>query len=131
MANVLFFLLNKEFFHLEYEVIIISDLWNEIRVEGIASVEKLVGEFNIYFTNKSPYKKIKIKVYENEEKHFESISDLKLYDGFDDFYGTVGSGKTVDEAIESAVDYFFEMLSRKDIAEWKEEDYSYADEFDF
>ncbi|ENJ9654235.1 hypothetical protein CF065_07930 [Clostridium sporogenes] len=40
--------------------------WENIKIHGIGSIEKCVGEFNIAETLKTPYGKFKVKVYERQ-----------------------------------------------------------------
>ena len=119
-----------------------SDLWKKIKIDGIKGPEKVVAEFNIYMTEKSPYKKMKIKVFESNERHsighhyydtyYEAFCDLRLEDGLGDFVGAVGHGSTIEETLSSAIRcYYSDIVSRKEISEWGKEDISYSDDFDF
>lgn len=38
-------------------------MWNDITYNEIAKIEKLIGEYNIWELEKSPFGKFKIKIY--------------------------------------------------------------------
>ena len=39
--------------------------WKNIKIEGIANIEKCVGEFNVGELLKTPYSKFKVKIFES------------------------------------------------------------------
>ena len=95
-------------------------MWNEIKHEGIAKIEKLVAEYNIWELNIIPCGKFKVKIYESKNH---------IADDLGDFYCAVGHGKTEELALEDTISEFFKMTLRK--TEWEEEDFQYADSYDF
>lgn len=108
-----------------------SEKWKEIKNSEIAGIEKFVAEFNICELKRTPYGKFKIKIFEDRGGNFDGYTNIKIYDGFDDYYCAVGSGKTVEEALENTINNFLELVSIKDDKEWVEEDFECADSFDF
>ena len=104
-------------------------MWNEIKHDGIAKVKKLVGEYNIWELNIIPCGKFKVKIYESINHIYTGYSNILIADDLGDFYCAVGHGRTEELALEDTISEFFKMTSRK--TEWKEEDFQYADSYDF
>ena len=52
-----------------------------------------------------------------------------MADELGSFYCAVGYGETEELALEDTITEFFKMVSRK--AEWEEQDFQYADPYDF
>lgn len=103
--------------------------WKNIKIRGIARIEKCVAEFDVIELNKTPYSKFKVKIYENLGGKFTGYTNLRIKDGFGDASGGVGYGSTIEEALEDTVIYFLDMLDKKE--EWLEEDFECADTYDF
>lgn len=103
-------------------------MWNE-KHQGIAKIEKFVGEYNIWELNIIPCAKFKIKIYESLDHTYSGYTNLHIVDELGDFYGAVGFGKTEEAALEDTIAQFFKLTARKDI--WEEQDFRYADPFDY
>jgi hypothetical protein len=110
---------------------ILSENWKHIKINGIVGIDKCVAEFDIWEQNYSPYAKFKIKVYENAEGRFTGFSNLQVISPSGYFDGAVGYGKTIEEALTDTIAYFFQLVSWKDKQDWKEEDFTESDPFDF
>lgn len=95
----------------------------------IVKIEKLVGEYNIWELEKTPYAKFKIKVYVNENGSYSGYTNLQIIDENGDFYCAVGWGETQEMALNDTLNNFSEMLSKKDV--WEEKDFCCADSYDF
>ena len=104
-------------------------MWKKLKIEGIAGIEKLVGEYNIWEINKSPYGKFKIKIYENSDNIYSGYTNIHIADELGDFYCAVGHGKSEEEALEDTINEFFKMTDRKE--KWDETDFRCADPYDF
>ena len=104
-------------------------MWYDIKHEGIAGIDKMVGEYNIWELNIIPYAKFKIKIFERSNHTYTGYTNIHLADGLGDFYGAIGFGKTEEEALEDTISEFFKMAARKEV--WEEEDFRYADPYDF
>jgi hypothetical protein len=104
-------------------------LWYDIKYKGIAKIEKLVGEYNIWELEKSPYGKFKIKVYINASGSYSGYTNLQVMDESRDYYCAVGHGKTEEDALSNTISEFLKMVSRKDT--WTESDFKCSDSFDF
>lgn len=104
-------------------------MWNEMKYPGIARIEKLVSEYNIWELDKIPYGKFKIKIYESSDHAYSGYTNIHISDGLGDFCCAVGWGKTEEAALEDTISEFFKMLERKNI--WEEQDFRCADPYDF
>ena len=103
-------------------------MWDD-KHQGIADIEKLVAEYNIWELNISPYAKFKIKIYESSSHSFTGYTNIHIADGFGNFDCAVGYGKTEEDALEDTISQFFLMTARKD--KWEEQDFQCADPYDF
>lgn len=104
-------------------------MWKKFENIGIAKIEKLVGEYNIWELNNSPYGKFKIKIFEDSGNMFSGYTNIQIADGLGDFYCAVGYGKSEEEALENTIVEFFRMTERKE--KWGEADFQCADPYDF
>lgn len=103
--------------------------WQDLKISGIARIEKCVAEFDIMELNYTPYSKFKIKIFEDSKGGFTGYTNLRIKDNIGDSSGGVGHGNTIDEALEDTILYFLKMLSEKQ--NWVEEDFECSDPFDF
>jgi hypothetical protein len=108
-------------------VIIIS--WRDLKLKGIARIEKCVAEFDIVELKKTPYSKFKVKIYEDTTGFFRGYTNLRIKDGTGDACSGVGHGNTIEEALEDTVLYFLKMLDEKEA--WMEDEFECADPYDF
>ena len=104
-------------------------MWNDFKYKGIVKIERLVGEYNIWELEKSPYGKFKIKVFVDTSGSYSGYTNLQILDEMGDYYCAVGHGKSEQEALKDTILEFFKMVSWKD--EWKESDFQCSDSFDF
>ena len=51
--------------------------WKNIKIEGIANIEKCVGEFNVGELLKTPYSKFKVKNFLKARKEY--IQDIQIF----------------------------------------------------
>ncbi len=105
------------------------NLWDKIKIEEISSIEKLVGEYNIWELKKTPYAKFKIKIYMSKDYMYKGYTNLQVRDQNGDYYSAVGYGKTEEEALDDTIQQFLKMLERK--CEWNETDFCCVEPFDF
>ncbi|KHD35617.1 hypothetical protein NL50_12755 [Clostridium acetobutylicum] len=103
--------------------------WKDVKIEGIARIEKVVAEFDVMELQKTPYGKFKVKIYESQDGEFIGYTNLRVKDKTGDACGGVGHGNTIEEALKDTIEYFLKVLSDKDF--WEEEDFECADAFDF
>lgn len=102
--------------------------WND-KIEGIARIDKCVGEYDIWDIQKSPYGKFKVKVFYDGGEIYTGYSNLRVADGPEDFCSAVGHGFTEEEALKNTIYNYLELVSRKE--EWEESEFECADPFDF
>lgn len=103
--------------------------WQELKIEGIAKIEKFVSEFDVYELEKTPYSKFKVKVFESSNGTFTGYTNLRIKDETGDACGGVGYGSTIEETLKDTIIYFMHLLSEKD--DWTENDFVCSDSFDF
>lgn len=88
-------------------------MWHEIKIDGVKKIERCVEEFEIWMTDILPYAKMKIKVYEAQDKTFAGRTDVLVKRKFDgEPEGAVGHGITVDEALENTFQCFVNMVEK-------------------
>lgn len=103
--------------------------WQDIKIEGIARIEKSVAEFDVVELEKTPYSKFKVKIYESPDGTFTGYTNLRVKDETGDACGGLGHGETVEEALKDTIEYFLNMIDEnQDISE---EDFECSDPFDF
>lgn len=103
--------------------------WKNIRIQGIAHIEKCVGEFDIIETTKTPYGKFKVKIYEKQNGRYVGYTNLQLKDDDGCAYPGVGHGTTVEDTLQDTIEYFIKMIDEKQAV--REEDFEISDLFDF
>jgi hypothetical protein len=108
-----------------------SQDWKNIKIDGIAGIEKCVAEFDILEQNYYPYSKVKVKVWEDAEGHLTGVLNLHAKDPSGYFDGETGDGKTIEEVLTNTLVYFLQLVSWKDKQDWKKEDFTLSDPFDF
>lgn len=104
-------------------------MWQDIKHSNIALIEKLVGEYDVWVLEKSPYGKFKIKIYENSMGRYTGYTNLKVVDEMGEFKSAVGYGETEEEAFGDTLEKYFELVSWK--SEWEESDFQCANPFEF
>ena len=77
----------------------------------------------------APCGKFKIKIYESSNHTYSGYTNIHIADELGSFCCVVGHGKTQEEALEDTVSEFFKMTKRKNT--WEEQDFQYADSYDF
>ncbi len=105
------------------------DDWKNIKIEGVAYIEKCVAEFNIGELVRIPHAKFKVKIFERQNGTYVGFTNLQLKDEDGCPYAGVGHGETIDKALEDTIKYFFEMLSKK--KNLNGEDFECVDTYDF
>ncbi|MBR1738354.1 MAG: hypothetical protein IJ736_15335 [Firmicutes bacterium] len=100
-----------------------------MKFTGIAKIEKLVAEYNIWELKNCPYGKFKIKIYKSSEGVFNGYTDIQIADELNNYYCAVGNGKTEEEALKNTLEHYFELISIK--KQWNENDFNYLDFTEF
>ena len=103
--------------------------WHNLKIKGIAGIEKCVAEFNVSELKKTPWAKFKVKIYEDSNGSFTGYTNLMIKNATGDASAGVGYGNTVEEALENTVLYFLKMLDEKET--WMEEEFECANPYEF
>lgn len=103
--------------------------WKDIKIQGIANIEKCVGEFNIIETLKTPHGKFKVKIYEKQNGRYVGYTNLQLKDEDGCAFAGVGHGMTIEETLKDTIEYFLDMINEKQNV--GEDDFESSDPFDF
>ncbi|MFT0214089.1 hypothetical protein VQ643_16070 [Pseudomonas sp. F1_0610] len=107
-------------------------MWHNLHIKNVGRIKKIVAEFTITMIPILPYATMKVKIYESQTGHFTGATNLAIKRKFDDNYEfTVGSGDTIQGALENTILKFNEKMSEDDYLELNEQDISYADWTDF
>ncbi|MCP3742380.1 hypothetical protein [Rossellomorea sp. BNER] len=102
--------------------------WKDIKIENVDQIEKCVAEFeitaldffeNLYDGDILHYGAFKVKVYEtqivqfNPDKDFNFIgyTNLKLKDSSGGYEGGIGSGVSLEQALEETIRDFMRKLT--------------------
>ncbi|ERI10629.1 hypothetical protein HMPREF0083_01274 [Aneurinibacillus aneurinilyticus ATCC 12856] len=104
--------------------------WKNIKIDGIARIEKCVGEFQIWELRKTPYGKFKVKIFERIDGSFAGFTNIRLKsieDGSPE--SGVGFGISISEALEDTLNNFMEMLNQR--KELSEDDFEWSHPDDF
>lgn len=107
--------------------------WEDIKIDGIASIEKVVAEFIIGEHKYTPYGKFNVKILKRQKGGYLGYTNL-LVKGDDGYPSSeVGVGKTIEEALTNTIEVFLEQLMKKESTNGKleENDFEVADYFDF
>lgn len=107
-------------------------MWKKISIDKVGSIEKMVGEFEIWMPEMLPYAKMKIKVYEDRNGKYTGYTDVRIIRKFDGSpEGAVGWGNSVEEALENTINYFIEMVEEDYAGRLEEENIEYTEYSDF
>ena len=102
--------------------------WKDMKIDGIASIERIVAEYEINELYKTPCG-FRVKIYESSNGDFSGYTNLALKDVNGEFHISVGFGKNESEALLNTIEDFMASLSEKEI--WDEQDFKYGDFYDF
>lgn len=103
--------------------------WKKIKIEGIAKIERLVDEFEVWEFEKIPYGKFKVKIFESNDSKYIGRTNLMVIDKSKDFFQGIGEGDTVQEALEDTIRYFYSLIDEVD--NLTEESFRYVDAIEF
>ena len=87
------------------------NMWKDIKLKNVSGIDKLVSEFQVWMVGVLPYAKMKVRIYQEQNKNFVGYTDALIKTKFDEsFEGAVGHGHNVDEVLESTIQNFNEKL---------------------
>jgi hypothetical protein len=85
--------------------------WHEIRVDGIARIDRIVAVFEIWAPETLPFAKFKVKIVERSGNRFAGCANVairKPKTGEPEF--VAGLGGSVEEALKDTLHYFFREI---------------------
>ena len=103
--------------------------WMDLKIDGVAYIEKIVGEYDIGEILKTPWEKFRVKVYQKQDGTYDVITNLIYIDEIGYEKGEYESGKTEVGALESCMKDFLSYLPED--RRLTEMDFSTADPYDF
>lgn len=107
--------------------------WKEIEIIGISAIEKCVAEFQVWEIETVPTGKFKVKIFENKRGSFKGFTNVGVIVNESPEFG-VGSGNTIEMALEDTIRNFLSELNDKKTTksnELTDEDFVWADPNDF
>ena len=75
------------------------DTWKELRIEGIAKIERRVAEFDVWELYRLPYGRTMIKILENTQGVFLGFTNIKIMDETGYYSAAVGFGESIEGAL--------------------------------
>ena len=93
--------------------------WKEIEFKKVDYVERCIAEFEItalnffetIYEDVIHYGAFKVKVYERQVgETYIGVTNLRLQDSFGGYEGGLGSGKSMEQALENTVNNFIENI---------------------
>jgi hypothetical protein len=103
--------------------------WKDLKINGIAKIEKCVAEFDVWELNLTPWGKFKVKIFEGFDGNYTGHTNLMLRNEDGSPEAGVGFGSTVEEALNDTINYFLKMLGERENI--NKNDFESADPYDF
>ena len=107
-------------------------MFEQIEIDKVEKLEKLVGEYNVWMHTILPYGKMKVKIYQDQDSTYTGYTDIKIkrkIDGISE--ASIGYGKTQEEALKDTIRWFMQILKEDYINGLTEKDIEYVDIYDF
>ncbi len=104
-------------------------MWNDITYNEIAKIEKLIGEYNIWELEKSPFGKFKIKIYLDFNGFYSGYTNIQVIDKTGSYYCAVGHGTTEEMALRDTISEYLRLVSWKQ--DWEASDFLWSEASDF
>ena len=112
-------------------------MWNDLKFSKVEKIEKCIAEYQVWMLTLLPYGKVKIRIYEGQDRTYTGITDIHIRRKFDGgFEAAVGFGKSEEEALQDTIKYFIEIINEDYPSEeyphgLSEQDIEYAECSDF
>ena len=104
--------------------------WKKVKIQGIAGIDKCVGEFEVWGVEKIPYPKFKVKVFDSSKgEKYTGYTNLSVIDKTEYYCSAVGNGNTISEALEDTIKNFINSIN--DIKDINKNCFEYMDCCDF
>ncbi|MBF0705807.1 hypothetical protein IQ283_04245 [Alkalihalobacillus hwajinpoensis] len=107
--------------------------WKEVEIIGISAINKFVAEFQVWEIETVPTGKFKVKIFENKRGSYKGFTNVGVVVNESPEFG-VGSGNTIEMALEDTIKNFLSELNDKKNSksnELADEDFVWADPNDF
>lgn len=83
---------------------------------GSIRIDKCVAEYTVWLQQYLPYGKMKVKIYmefyKTETAYYAGYTNIRIKRIFDGFFeGGVGTGKTIEEALDDTIKNFIEIFN--------------------
>ncbi|MBW9159568.1 hypothetical protein [Clostridium tagluense] len=88
--------------------------WKNIKIDGIAAIEKRVASFKIYQLRLIPSLFFEVQITENSNGFFIGVTDIGLNSAIDESvdFGC-GCGDTIEKALEFTLNNFIKMINER------------------
>ncbi|MBR1815483.1 MAG: hypothetical protein IJ763_02160 [Lachnospiraceae bacterium] len=103
--------------------------WKEIKIDGIARIERFVEEFEVYELYKIPYSKFKVKIFESSNGKFIGRTNIMVIDRTKSYYPGIGHGNNVAETLKDTILNLYLLID--DIDNLNNECFNYVESVDF
>ncbi|QBO35746.1 hypothetical protein EQG49_04350 [Periweissella cryptocerci] len=91
-------------------------MWQDIKLEKVDGIEKLVGEYVIWMQEILPYGKMKIRIYEDQDGQYTGSTDVRILNRIDGSpQGGLGYGDSIDRTLEDTVNNFLDLVMDHDV----------------
>ena len=98
-------------------------MWHDLKIDRVDKIEKCVGEYQIRIHTVLPYEKVKIKIYESQDRTYTGVADVSIKRKSDEEFETVaGFGNSVEEALEDTIRWFLQIVD----SDYPGEEYPYG-----
>lgn len=85
-------------------------MWHKLKIRKVEKIEKCVAEYQIWMHEILPYGKLRIKIYEEQDRTYTGFTDVRIRRKFDgEFEGGVGYGNSIEEALEDTINWFLKI----------------------
>lgn len=98
-------------------------MWHDLKIDRVDKIEKCVGEYQIRMHSILAYEKVKIKIYESQDRTYTGVTDVSIKRKSDgEFEAVSGFGNSIEEALEDTIKYFLEIVD----SDYPSEEYPYG-----
>lgn len=108
--------------------------WNEIKIQDIQGIEKVVAEFYVRCSAYMPNCQFRVKITQDNYGNYSgrvNVAIKNFKDGSPEWVG--GQGESVDEALENSINNFINSIksSGRDLSNFTDEDFEWSAPEDF
>lgn len=104
--------------------------WQNIRIQGITEINKVVAVFEVWNNEKIPCGKFKVKILESSSGNFIGVPNIAVKNSEDKTpEWTSGMGNSVSEALKDTIKYLMESINECSVL--SDSDFEWAAPEDF